>query len=170
MISTAILANFDVIRESRQMALKAKSELAVRLLAEHCPLGVAHIPQGGLSLWIDLPDDSAEAIAQRASQAGVAIATGAAASVTTSGSSLFVSASTDLRLSSSKEFAVWVWRGVATSRRRRSRGNWCMGTKELHQVWGGQIAEMSQPWSQSAPAIWSMSACAAVSTDSTTTP
>lgn len=86
-ISTAILANFDVIRESRQVALKAKADLAVSLLGEHCPGTVAHIPEGGLSLWIDLPDESAEALAQRASRGGVVIATGAAASVETSGAS-----------------------------------------------------------------------------------
>ena len=86
-ISTAILANFDVIRGSRQAALKAKAELAVELLAEHCPGSVAHVPHGGLSLWIDLPDSSAEALAQRATQNGVVIATGAAASVESAGAS-----------------------------------------------------------------------------------
>ncbi len=81
-ISTAVLAQFDVIVESRQRSLGRRADLVARLLAERCPEWDLQRPEGGLSLWITLDRPCAEALAQRAAREGVIIATGSAASVT----------------------------------------------------------------------------------------
>ncbi len=81
-ISTAVLAQFEVIAESRQRVLGRRADLVCRLLAERCPEWELQVPSGGLSLWITLDRPCAEALAQRAAREGVIIATGSAATVT----------------------------------------------------------------------------------------
>lgn len=80
-ISAAVLAQFDVIAESRQRSLARRAALVCRQLAERCPTWELLEPDGGLSLWITLDRPCAEALAQRAADEGVIIATGRAASV-----------------------------------------------------------------------------------------
>ncbi len=84
-ISAAVLAQFDVIVESRQRSLGRRADLVIRLLSERRPEWELLVPDGGLSLWITLDRPCAEALAQRASREGVVIATGSAASVTDDG-------------------------------------------------------------------------------------
>lgn len=80
-ISAAVLAQFDVIAESRQRSLARRAALVCRALGERCPAWELLVPDGGLSLWITLDQPWAEALAQRAAREGVVIATGRAATV-----------------------------------------------------------------------------------------
>ncbi len=81
-ISAAVLAQFEVIAESRQRSLGRRADLVCRLLGERCPEWSLQVPDGGLSLWITLDRPCSEELAQRAAREGVIIATGSAASVT----------------------------------------------------------------------------------------
>lgn len=74
------LALLDHPRHERSMAhrrasLAERSELLVRLLAEHLPAWQVAPPDGGLSLWVRLPGPFAAALAREAAARGVVVAT-----------------------------------------------------------------------------------------------
>lgn len=86
-ISTAVLQNFDVIVESRQRTLARRAELAHQMLSELVPEWEVTVPQGGLTLWIDVGAMGGSEIGERARAAGVVISVGTDSSVVGSQSS-----------------------------------------------------------------------------------
>ncbi|MDA3038767.1 MAG: PLP-dependent aminotransferase family protein [Actinomycetota bacterium] len=85
-ISTAVLAEFSVLAESRQRTLSRRAALACQFLETSFPTWRFTPPNGGLSIWVELPSShAAGAVVEAAAAAGVLIATGASSSVTTSG-------------------------------------------------------------------------------------
>lgn len=85
-ISTAVLAEFSVLAESRQRTLSRRADLACRFLETEFPDWRFVPPAGGLSIWVELPPSrSARQVVTAAGNEGVLIATGASSSVTTAG-------------------------------------------------------------------------------------
>ncbi len=85
-ISTAVLAEFTVLAESRQRTLSRRASLACRFLETEFPQWRFTPPAGGLSIWIELPPNQpARDVVDAAAKTGVVIATGASSSVTVSG-------------------------------------------------------------------------------------
>lgn len=80
-IAAGVLANFDQVADVRQRTLRSRSEAAGNFLAELVPEWKIVAPEGGLSMWIELPGPYAEPLAQTAARHGVAVATGSSASV-----------------------------------------------------------------------------------------
>lgn len=80
-IAAGVLTKFDDVVASRQPTLLARATLARELLAASLPSWRPEDPAGGLSLWIELPTPSAEALSQQAVRHGVTVATGGSAVV-----------------------------------------------------------------------------------------
>lgn len=80
-IAAGVLTKFDDVVASRQPTLCSRAALARELLAEAVPSWRPVQPEGGLSLWIELPTASAEALSQQAVRHGVTVATGSSAIV-----------------------------------------------------------------------------------------
>jgi DNA-binding transcriptional MocR family regulator len=66
----------DVIG-ARTATLTRRADLLLELLGRHLPDWNAACPDGGLTLWVQLPDTVAEDVAQRAPRFGVAVSPGA---------------------------------------------------------------------------------------------
>lgn len=86
-IAAGVLTKFDDVVASRQPTLQARATLARSLLHELVPSWQPEQPEGGLSLWIELPTPSAEALSQQAVRHGVTVATGGSAVVDGDGAS-----------------------------------------------------------------------------------
>ena len=86
-IAAGVLTQFDEVTRVRQPTLLDRSRLAISLIEELLPEWKPRAPQGGLSLWIDLPRPVGERLAQRAARHGVTIATGTSACVDGDGAS-----------------------------------------------------------------------------------
>ena len=85
-ISAAVLAEFEVLAESRQRTLARRAELACQLLREGCPGWRFTPPEGGLSIWVELPEGvSAGQLVLDAATHGVVVATGESSSTTDAG-------------------------------------------------------------------------------------
>lgn len=80
-IAAGVLANFDQVAKVRQQTLRIRAATAEAFLHAEIPEWKVTTPQGGLSMWIELPSPLAEALAQVAIRHGVSIATGSSASV-----------------------------------------------------------------------------------------
>ncbi len=80
-IAAGVLTKFDDVVAIRQPTLASRARLAMDLLAEELPSWQPVVPEGGLSLWVELPSPRAEALSQQAIRHGVTIATGSAAVV-----------------------------------------------------------------------------------------
>lgn len=86
-IAAGVLTKIEDVIRARQPTLASRAALARELIADALPSWHALEPQGGLSLWIELPTPSAEALSQRAVRHGVTVATGASAVVEQDGAS-----------------------------------------------------------------------------------
>lgn len=80
-IAAGVLSKFDDVVAVRRPTLAARADLAIRELAEALPSWRPMRPEGGLSLWIELPHPSAIALSQQAVRHGVTVATGSSAIV-----------------------------------------------------------------------------------------
>ena len=80
-IAAGVLTKFDDVVASRQPTLLSRATLAQSLIEEALPSWRPEQPEGGLSLWIELPTPSAEALSQQAVRHGVTVATGSSAVV-----------------------------------------------------------------------------------------
>lgn len=80
-IAAGVLANFDQVAQVRQNTLQIRAASASSYLQREMPEWKITPPQGGLSMWIELPLPVAEPLAQMSIRHGVSIATGSSASV-----------------------------------------------------------------------------------------
>ncbi len=86
-IAAGVLTKFDDVVSVRQPTLGDRAQLAIKLIDELLPTWSVLEPQGGLSLWIELPAPVGERLSQLSARMGVTIATGAAACVESDGAS-----------------------------------------------------------------------------------
>ncbi len=80
-VARAIIDQHAALRIERQQRLRDRLTLAEELLSDHTPGWRWTTPAGGLSLWLDLDGDNADAVMTRARRAGVLVASGHSASV-----------------------------------------------------------------------------------------
>lgn len=80
-VATRLLGQIERARDERLIFLSEHRRLAVEALEEYLPEWQPHIPAGGGSLWIRLPEVGATALAQRAERRGVRLLPGPTFSV-----------------------------------------------------------------------------------------
>lgn len=73
-----LFPRLEEVIAARTQSLSRRAEVMLDLLDQHLPAWKASLPDGGLTLWVQLPDRDAEDVAQRASRFGVAVSPGAA--------------------------------------------------------------------------------------------
>ncbi len=73
-----VFPHLDEVIAARTSRLAGHAEVLLDLLAQHLPMWSATFPDGGLTLWVQVPDATAEDLAQRALRFGVAVSPGAA--------------------------------------------------------------------------------------------
>jgi DNA-binding transcriptional MocR family regulator len=77
-----LLARSEHVLALRRRELEARTTLLEELLRRHMPEWTWRRPQGGLSLWVRLPEGSATELTQSAHRRGVSIAPGSLMSIT----------------------------------------------------------------------------------------
>jgi DNA-binding transcriptional MocR family regulator len=75
-IATHILAQSEKVKRTRRKQVGATLDLIVGLIAKHLPGWTFRRPQGGLVLWLRMPEGDANELAQVALRHGVAIVPG----------------------------------------------------------------------------------------------
>jgi len=75
-VAATLLARVDEYRTRRQAFARARYELLAELLGRHLPSWRWREPEGGLSLWVELPGADATAFADAAARRGVAVVPG----------------------------------------------------------------------------------------------
>ncbi|HSL10133.1 MAG TPA: PLP-dependent aminotransferase family protein [Actinomycetota bacterium] len=75
-VATALLGRVEEYRERRQAFARDRYELLAELLRRHLPSWRWREPEGGLSLWVELPGADATAFADAAARRGVAVVPG----------------------------------------------------------------------------------------------
>src|SRR5512132_3018376 len=81
-IAVNLLAHSDQVRAHRLRELEARLTLLEELLQRHLPEWEWRRPQGGVSLWVRLPEGSSTELTQIAYRRGVSIAPGSLMSIT----------------------------------------------------------------------------------------
>jgi DNA-binding transcriptional MocR family regulator len=81
-IAVNLLARFEHVQARRRRELEARLTLLEELLRRHLPEWEWRTPQGGLSLWVRLPEGSSTELTQIAHRRGVSIAPGSLMSTT----------------------------------------------------------------------------------------
>jgi DNA-binding transcriptional MocR family regulator len=81
-IAVNLLARFEHVQARRRRELEARLTLLEELLRRHLPEWEWRRPQGGLSLWVRLPEGSSTELTQIAHRRGVSIAPGSLMSTT----------------------------------------------------------------------------------------
>lgn len=71
-----LIENGETFLPARRQMLKERRNHCAALLHEHFPDWRFHLPQGGLSFWVELPDMLATQLATRAEAAGIHLGTG----------------------------------------------------------------------------------------------
>lgn len=71
-----VFPRLEEVIAARTHSLSRRAEVLLDLLDQHLPEWKASFPDGGLTLWAQLPDQDAEDVAQRASRFGVAVSAG----------------------------------------------------------------------------------------------
>lgn len=80
-VAARLLGQIERARDERLILLTEHRRLALEASAEHLPDWTPHVPLGGGSLWIQLPEARATAFAQRAERNGVRLLPGPTFSV-----------------------------------------------------------------------------------------
>ncbi|WP_285025448.1 PLP-dependent aminotransferase family protein [Plantibacter sp. ME-Dv--P-122b] len=80
-VAARLLGKIERARDERLSVLTERRALALAAIAEHLPDWTPHVPVGGGSLWIQLPEPDAPAFVQRAERNGVRLLPGPTFSV-----------------------------------------------------------------------------------------
>ena len=78
LVATDLLRNGSAMLEQRRAFLRENRDAALAALAVHRPTWKVRVPSGGLCLWCELPTAGSSALAPRAADNGVLLATGPA--------------------------------------------------------------------------------------------
>lgn len=81
LLATKLLAHVEEVRAERREELAPQRDLLCDLLTKGLPSWKWHTPDGGLSLWVQLPEGNADEFSEIASRHGVAVVPGPALSV-----------------------------------------------------------------------------------------
>lgn len=73
-----VLPRIEEVIAARTASLSRRAEVLLDLLDQHLPQWKASVPDGGLTVWAQLPEQIAEDFTQRAFRFGVAVSPGAA--------------------------------------------------------------------------------------------
>jgi DNA-binding transcriptional MocR family regulator len=75
-VAASVLPDVDAIAAQRVAQLRPQRDALIAALAEHLPQWRANVPQGGLSLWAELPAPLSTPLTMLAAQAGVVVVPG----------------------------------------------------------------------------------------------
>jgi DNA-binding transcriptional MocR family regulator len=112
------------ILQLRREQLRQRRDVLVQALREHLPDWRWRVPEGGLCLWVQLPQGSATRLAADAERVGVQVAPGPVFSVE-GGSDAWLRipyAKPEAELSQAVERLARVWRNLAAESPRRREG------------------------------------------------
>jgi DNA-binding transcriptional MocR family regulator len=124
LVVSELVGSADV-RDARREQLRAQRDALVAAVREHLPSWRFRIPEGGLSLWLQMPEGSATRLAAEAERVGVHVAPGPAFTVEGGLDSWvripFAKPETDLVEATRRIAAVWHESGSAPPTRGTSR-------------------------------------------------